>query len=123
MLHQIRYRMKTENNSILRIYASSTDHIGSQPLYDYIVREVKRFGIAGVTVYRGIMGFGSSSKISSSKFWELTEKLPVTIEMIDETEKLEFFFKYIEPTLISMPKGCLATLEPVKVVLIKSGQK
>jgi PII-like signaling protein len=115
--------MKTDNNSILKIYASSTDRIGSKIFYDYIVHEAKNYGIAGVTVYRGIMGYGSSSKISSSRFWELTEKLPVTIEMIDETEKVELFFQHIEPKLMAMQKGCLATLEPVKIKLIKSGKK
>jgi len=115
--------MQAKNNSVLKIYASSTDRIGTKLFYEYIVQEAKKQGIAGVTVYRGIMGYGSSSKISSSKFWELTEKLPVTIEMIDDSEKLENFFQYIQPTLLAMPKGCLATLEPVLVKLLKSGKK
>jgi PII-like signaling protein len=112
-----------QNFSVLKIYASSTDHIGSTMLYEYIVREARDFGITGATVNRGIMGFGSSSKISSSKFWELTEKLPVTIEMLDDTERLEAFFRHIEPILAGMPKGCVVTLEPVMVKLIKPGPK
>ena len=57
----------------------------------------KEKGISGVTVYRGIMGYGQSSKhISTSKFWELTEKLPVMIEIIDRTDLLEHFYKIIE---------------------------
>jgi PII-like signaling protein len=115
--------MKTDQTSILKIYASSTDRIGSKLFYDYIVHEARNFGISGVTVYRGIMGYGSSSKISSSKFWELTEKLPVTIEMIDETDKIESFFQYIEPKLLAMPKGCLITIEPITIILVKSGEK
>ena len=107
----------------MKIYASSTDRIGSKLFYDYIVHEAKNYGLSGVTVYRGIMGYGSSSKISSSKFWELTEKLPVTIEMIDSIGKIESFFQLIEPKLLAMPKGCLVTIEPVRVILIKSGDK
>jgi uncharacterized protein len=115
--------METGNNSVLKIYASSTDHIGSRLFYDHIVREARNFGIAGVTVYRGIMGFGSSSHINSSRFWELTEKLPVTIEMIDDTAMIEKFYIEIEPELKAMAKGCLVTLEQVKVKLLKSGKK
>lgn len=113
--------MNTTVNSILKIYASTTDRIGSKLLYEYIVLKAKDAGISGVTVYRGIMGFGLSSKISSSKFWELTEKLPVKIEMIDTTVKLEEFYKSVEKDLESMKKGCLAVIEPVTVKLHKPG--
>ena len=36
---------------------------------------------------KGVMGYGSSSVIHSVKFWEITEKLPVVIEIVDEAEK------------------------------------
>jgi hypothetical protein len=108
-------------NSILKIYASTTDKIGSKLLYEYIVHKAKDAGITGVTVYRGIMGYGLSSKITSSKFWELTEKLPVKIEMIDSTLKLDEFYRTIEEDLRQMKKGCLAVMEPVDIKLHKSG--
>jgi uncharacterized protein len=115
--------MNASGYSILRIYASSTDRIGSRLFYEHMVHLAKEKGISGVTVYRGIMGYGSSSRhISSSRFWELTEKLPVVIEMIDKTEALEVFYKLIEPELLKMKKGCLATLEPVAVKLLQSGR-
>ncbi len=68
------------------------------------------------------MGYGSSSTISSSRFWELTEKLPVVIELVDTTEKLKSFYKEIEEELIHMPKGCLVYLEPAQILLQKKGQ-
>lgn len=113
--------MITSENSILKIYASTTDKLGSKLLYEYIVLKAKDAGISGVTVYRGIMGYGLSSKISSSKFWELTEKLPVKIEMIDTTIKLEEFYQSIENDLQHMKKGCLAVIEPITIKLHKPG--
>lgn len=114
--------METDDHSILKIYASSTDKIGTRLFYDYIVHLAKEKGISGVTVFRGIMGYGSSSKqISSSKFWELTEKLPVVIEMVDHTKVLEDFYDLIKPELVDMPKGCLVTIEPINIKLLKSG--
>ncbi|MBN1789507.1 MAG: DUF190 domain-containing protein [Bacteroidales bacterium] len=116
--------MENSENSILKIYASSTDKIGSKLLYEHIVYLAKERGISGVTVYRGIMGYGSSSShISSSRFWELTEKLPVMIEIIDRTEMLELFYHLIEPDLVKMPKGCLVSMEPVLIKLQKQGGK
>ena len=108
--------------SILKIYASNTDRIGSDLLYEHIVYLAKEKGISGVTVYRGIMGYGmSSTHISTTRFWELTEKLPVMVEIIDTTEKLEEFFALIETDLKKMPKGCLVSMEPVVIKLQKKG--
>ena len=70
------------------------------------------------------MGYGSSSShVSSSRFWELTEKLPVMIEMIDKTDALERFYSLIEPLLLNMSKGFLVSMEPVLIKLRKSGKK
>src|SRR5512138_398711 len=114
--------METKDQSALKIHISSTDKMGSKLLYEYIVHQAKNKGIAGVTVYRGIMGYGSSSShISTSRYWELTEKLPVLIEMIDETSKLEDFCRFLEPLLEKTKKGVLITIEPVRVIFQKSG--
>ena len=109
-------------NSRLKIKASTTDRVGSKLLYQYLVEQAKEKGISGATVFRGIMGYGSSSRIHSSRFWELTEKLPVIVELVDETQKLKEFYKDIEAELLSMPKGCLVTLEPVSILLQKKGK-
>jgi uncharacterized protein len=113
--------MKSKSASILKIYASTTDRIGSKLLYEHIVNLAKEKGISGVTVYRGVMGYGLSSNISLARFWELTEKLPVMIEIIDDTEVIERFYYLIEADLIRMPKGCLVIEEPVTVKLHKPG--
>ncbi len=113
--------MESSDNSIMRIYASTTDKIGMRLLYEYVVNLARIKGIAGVTVYRGIMGYGRSSTISSSKFWELTEKLPVVVEIIDSTPLLEDFYRILEPDLLKMPKGCLVTFDPVTIRLLKAG--
>lgn len=112
-----------KSHSILKFYLSTTDKINGKLFYEYIVLEARKQGVSGVTVYRGIMGYGLSSTIYSSKFWELTEKLPVIIEMIDETDTLEAFYEHLECELLEMPKGCLVTLEPITIKLHKSGQQ
>jgi PII-like signaling protein len=116
--------MESPENSVLKLYASSTDKLGTKMLYEHIVHLAKDMGISGVTVYRGIKGYGSSSgHINSSRFWELTEKLPIMIEMIDKTNKLEGFYNLIEPDLLKTPKGCLVTIEPVNIKLQKTGKE
>jgi len=115
--------METSDSSILKIYASSTDKIGVKLLYEHIVQVAREKNISGVTVYRGVMGYGLSSGISTARFWELTEKLPVMIEIIDNTTIIENFYSLIEPELKSMPKGCLVVMQPIVVKMHKSGKE
>lgn len=115
----------TANDKVVRVrfYVSSTDKEGTLPVYESITLAAKRMGVAGCTVYRGIMGYGASSELRSDKFWELTEKLPVVVEIVDEEEKIEPLLQAIQPRLEALPKGCLITKERVDVLLVKQGNK
>src|SRR6056297_2317417 len=114
---------KNQDNKLLRIFLSSTDKISGQLVYEKIVYLAKEKNLAGATTFRGILGFGASSVIHSSKFWELTEKLPVVIEIIDQADIIDTFYQQKEPMLKEMPKGCMVTIDPVNVKLYKPGKK
>jgi hypothetical protein len=116
--------MKTNDNvKILKVYTSSTDKLKHSPMYEMIVYAARRNGMAGATVHKGVMGYGSSSVINSAKFWETNDKLPVVVEIIDESSKIDAFFKIIKPYLESVRYGCLVTIEDAHVMLHKSGRK
>jgi uncharacterized protein len=115
--------MEKQSASLLRIFISSTDKFKHKPLYEVIVFAAKRYGIAGTTVLRGIMGYGSTSQVTSTKFWELAEKLPVVVEIIDETEKVEQFYEHIRPYFEKVRYGCVITLEKANVLYLKTGRK
>lgn len=108
---------------LLRIFISSTDKYKQELIYESIVFKAKKSGLAGATVSKGILGYGASSIIHSYKFWEVTEKLPTIIEIIDEENKVLSFFEEVRPILESMQYGCLVITEKVNVLLYKSGQK
>ena len=108
---------------LLRIFISSTDKLKHTPLYEVIVFAAKRNGIAGATVIKGFMGYGSSSIINTQKFWEFTEKVPVIIEIVDTAEKIDSFIEKITPYFDNLPKGGLITVEKAMIVLHKSGKK
>lgn len=108
---------------ILRVYTSSTDKLKHTPLYEMLVFAARRNGMAGTTVTKGIMGYGGSSVVHSAKFWETNDKLPVVVEIIDEASKIDVFFEVIKPYLDSVRYGCLVTVEDVKVLLYKTGEK
>ena len=108
---------------ILRIYVSSTDKFKHGLLYETLVFAAKRYGLSGATVLKGVMGFGSSSVVRSTRFWEITEKLPVVIEIVDEAEKIELFTKKILPWFDKISTGCLITSENADIILFKQGKK
>lgn len=108
---------------ILKIYVSSTDKHNGNLFFEHMVTEAKHFGMSGVTVYKGVMGYGLSANIHTSRFWELTEKLPVIIEIVDHEEKVKAFIDHIEPIAHELPKGCLILTQQVEVILHKSGKK
>ncbi len=107
---------------LMRIFVSSTDKFRHSPLYEVIVYAAKRYGMAGATVLKGVMGYGASSSISSMKFFELSEKLPMIIEIVDDAEKIDEFTKILLPYLEKIRYGCLVTVEKSNVTLYKKGQ-
>lgn len=108
---------------LLRIYLSNTDKLKHTSLSDAIVFAARRYRISGATVMKGIMGYGSSRIVQSNKFWEITEKIPIVIEIVDEAEKIEKFTQIILPWFDKLKYGCLITSEKVEVVLYKQGKQ
>lgn len=109
--------MKLEGEAkLLRIFVGESDRHGGRPLYEAIVLEAKRQGLAGATVFKGFMGFGAHSRIHTAKVLQLSEDLPVMIEIVDSEEKIRAFL----PTLDGMVKEGLVTLEKVEVIRYQS---
>ncbi len=109
------------STKILKFYVSNTDVVKHNSVYESIAFAAKRFGLAGATVYQAIMGCGTSSTLHSDKFWEINEKVPVIIEIVDEEEKIRKFLNEILPWIKVLPKGCLVTLQDVEIILQKQG--
>jgi uncharacterized protein len=107
----------------LRIYISSTDKFEHSPLYEIIVYEARSYGLTGATVLKGIMGYGASSEIYTDKLWEISEKIPLVIDIIDESHKIEPFIEHITPYFEKAGKGFIVTLEETTVIMHKTGSK
>ncbi len=69
------------------------------------------------------MGYGASSSISSMKFFELSEKLPMIIEIVDEAEKIDKFTDILSTYLEKVRYGCLVTVEKSTVALYRKGKQ
>ncbi len=116
--------MKPEDKAKrLRIYISSTDKYRHSPLYEVLIYEARNQGLAGATVLKGIMGYGASSEIMTNKLWEISEKLPLIVEIIDESHKIDSFIESMNHYFDEAGKGHLVTLDETTVVFHKPGIK
>lgn len=99
----------------VRIFIDETDTFEGRPLYEVIVEQARRRGLAGATVVRGTLGFGASSRVHSEKILRLSEDLPMIVEIVDKPQSIEAFL----PELDSMIGEGLVTVEPVRVILYR----
>jgi PII-like signaling protein len=97
---------------LLRIFIGESDKCGGRPLYEIIVEEARKGGMAGTTVLRGFLGFGAHSRIHTSKVLRLSEDLPIVVEIVDTQERIEAFL----PRLDELIGEGLVTLEKVRVI-------
>jgi PII-like signaling protein len=82
--------MKIEVDAkMVTIFVNSTDQWHGRPLYSAIVKLCQDKGIAGATVVRCVEGYGSSRHLHTSRLLELSENLPVRIEIVDLPERVE----------------------------------
>ena len=105
--------------SLLRIYLGEQDKWHHTPLYEAIVLEARKRGLAGATVFRGPMGFGAHSHMHTAKILRLSEDLPVLIEIVDKEDKINAFL----PALDEMLGDGLVTLEKVRILTYRATPK
>lgn len=97
---------------LLRIFLGEKARAGHAPLYEAIVMKAREAGMAGATVLRGPMGFGQAGRLHTAKILDLSDDLPMVIEIVDTRDKVERFLAVIEP----MMAGGLVTLEKAEVI-------
>jgi uncharacterized protein len=109
--------MELKNDAqLIRIFIGESDKIQHIPVYEKIVTEARKFGMAGATVYQGIMGFGRTSRLKTAKILRLSEDLPIVIEIVDESEKIEKFLAILDEILHTANCGSLVTIEKAQVI-------
>lgn len=107
--------MKTESDAqLVTIYVNNTDQWHGRPLYSAIVKLCQEEGIAGATVVRCVEGFGGDHKLHTARLFELSETLPVRIEIVDDAERIRALLTKLEPML---PHG-LITVQTVRRIKI-----
>ncbi len=102
--------------TLMRIHVGESDKWEGHSLYEEIIKMLRAENFSGVTVLRGIGGYGSSSRYHSDKILRLSQDLPMVIEVVESSERIE----RVLPRLDQMVEGGLITLEKVRVILYRA---
>ena len=104
--------------TLMRIHIGESDKWHGKPLYEAVVEMLRKEKFSGVTVLRGVAGYGGSSVYHTDKILRLSQDLPIILEIVETTERIE----QILPRLDSMVEGGLITLEKVRVILYRAAK-
>ncbi|MHB8403983.1 MAG: DUF190 domain-containing protein [Gammaproteobacteria bacterium] len=102
----------TKDMTLVRIYLSEADHGGKRNLLTEIMEILHdHHKVHGVTVFRGIAGFGAKGIVHSADLLRLTQRLPLVVEFFDEPAIVEAALtalKDMVPSghMISWPVNC-----------------
>jgi PII-like signaling protein len=105
--------------TLMRIHIGESDKWHGKLLYEAIVEMLRKDGFSGVTVLRGVGGFGGSSVYHTDKLLRLSQDLPIILEVIESQERID----QILPRLDEMVEGGLITLEKVRVILYRAARR
>lgn len=105
----------TGSGKLLRIFIGENDRFDAKQLFEAIIFHARRKGIAGATVLRGIEGFGAHSRIHKTSFVELSDDLPVVVEIVDTEEKIEELLPEVDAMIEEARCGAMVTVEKVDI--------
>jgi PII-like signaling protein len=93
---------------LLKVYLGESEQYKHKPLFQHLLNWLKNNGIGGVTVIRGIEGYGQEKAIHKVRFLELSSDLPVILEVVDIAEKID---PLIPEICAMVPKGLVFTTD------------
>jgi PII-like signaling protein len=97
---------------MMRVFIGEDDRWNGKPLHDAIVESLRAHDIAGVTVYRGIQGYGAHRRFHKERRMSLSSDQPIMLSVIDEEAKIRAYL----PLLEQMVHEGLVVLSDVDVI-------
>lgn len=97
---------------MMRVFVGESDKWRDRPLYKAIVESLRSNDIAGVTVYKGILGYGANRRMHKGSALTLSHDCPIMLSIVDTEENL----RKIIPVLEEMVQQGLVVLSDVDII-------
>ena len=81
---------------MLRIHLGESDQWQGKPLHEAIVAKCMELEMAGAIVYRGIEGYGASTRIRHSSHWKFSRDAPIKLSIIDTEEQIQKLIPHLD---------------------------
>lgn len=108
----------TGERTLMRIHVDETDRWHGSLLHEAILRTLREHGLAGATILRSIMSFGSR-RILHSELNEITSlDRPVVIECVDDEARIAEVLTVID----RMISSGMITLERANVIVYRAAE-
>ena len=107
-----------EQAKLMRILIGEHDKWNGKPLHEALVQAFRANDIAGVTVYRGILGYGANRRIHKDSTLNLSHDAPILLTVVDSEVKL----RALIPVLDQMVLQGLVVLSDVDVIKYSHAQ-
>lgn len=102
---------------LLRLVVSESRTHDRRPLVECLVDLIRAEGLSGLTVLKGIAGFGHDRSVHTVGVEVAAHGLPVVLEVVDAPERIEEVLPRIEALMV----GGAIMLERARVVRYASG--
>ena len=99
---------------MLRIFVEAVDQWQGEPLHEALVKRLRQLDIAGVTVFRGVIGYGGGGRVHRHK--PLRHDEPIELVVVDTAEKLATAL----PVIDEMIGGGMVVMSDVDVVFYRA---
>ena len=110
---------ESKTGYLLRVLIGEDDKYKGRPLYEQIVLKARELKLSGATVFKGIMGFGADSLIHTAKILQLSEDMPIVIEIVDTEQNINKILPFLDETV----EGGLVTLEKATIIKYSASKK
>jgi PII-like signaling protein len=107
--------MNSRPGKLLRLYVNEHDKYQGKPLYEAIAARCQELNLAGVTVFRGLEGFGETSELHRPHL--LAHDQPIVITVIDMPDKTAQAL----PVLQEMMRSGVIAVTDVEVTFVSKG--
>lgn len=107
--------MSGQPGKLLRLYVNEGDEYHERPLYQAIAARCQELNLAGVTVFRGLEGFGESSELHRSHLFGSDQ--PIVITVVETPEKA----REALPVLQAMMGSGVIAVTDVEVTMVSNG--
>lgn len=91
---------------MLRIHFGEQDKWNGKSLHEAILAKCHELGMAEAIVYRGIEGYGSSTRIRHASHWKFSRDAPIMVSIIDTEEQIAKLIPHLDEMIA---EGLIAT--------------